>query len=82
MMNTPAFIQVVLPVIDYDSDSQEPSFGESILLLLSEKGDLSKAEIEKHVKFKRSRVLKELKQLLDDGIEMLGSGRGTRYRIK
>ena len=81
MMNTPAFIQVVLPVIDYDSDSQEPSFGESIPLL-SEKGDLSKAEIEKHVKFKRSRVLKELKQLLDDGIEMLGSGRGTRYRIK
>lgn len=82
-MNTPAFIQVVLPVIDYDSDSQEPSFGESILLLLSEKGDLSRAEIEKHVGFKRSRVLKGLKQLLDDGrIEMLGSGRSTRYRIK
>ena len=80
---TPDFIQVVLPVINYDSDSQEPNFDESILLLLSEKGDLSRTEIEKHVGFKRSRVLKGLKQLLDDGrIEMLGSGRSARYRIK
>ena len=58
VMITPDFIQVVLPVIGYDSDSQEPSFGESILLLLSEKGDLSKAGLKKHVGFKRSRILR------------------------
>ena len=39
---TSDLIRVVLPVIDYDSEPQEPSLNESILLFLSEKGALSR----------------------------------------
>jgi ATP-dependent DNA helicase RecG len=80
---TSDFIRVVLPVIDYDSEPQEPSLSESILLLLSEKGALSRAEIEEHTGFKRSWVLKELNRMLSDGIiSVVGKGPATRYRIK
>ncbi|MDI9461684.1 MAG: RNA-binding domain-containing protein [Saccharofermentanales bacterium] len=80
---TSDFIRVVLPVIDYDNEPQKPSFGESILLLLSKKGALSRAEIEEHTGFKRSWVLKELNRMLGDGIiEVAGKGPATRYRIK
>jgi len=80
---TSDFIRVVLPVIDYDSEPQEPSLGESILLLLSEKGALSRAEIEEHTGFKRTKVLEELKQLIaTNKVEIIGSNRGTQYRLK
>ena len=80
---TPDFIRVVLPVVDYDSEPQEPSLGESILFLLSEKGALSRAEIEEYTGFKRTKVLEELKQLIDaNKVEMIGSNRGTQYRLK
>lgn len=80
---TSDLIRVVLPVIDYDSEPQEPSLNESILLFLSEKGALSRAEIEEHTGFKRTKVLDELGQMLSDGkIEVIGSGPYTKYRIK
>jgi ATP-dependent DNA helicase RecG len=77
------FIHVVLPVIDYDSEPEEPSLKETILLLLSEKGSLSRAEIEGYTQFKRSWILMELKQMIQSGeIELIGSGPSTKYRIK
>lgn len=80
---TADFIRVVLPVIDYRSEPQVPTLSESILLLLSEKGALSRAEIEAHTGFKRTRVLEELEPLIGDGlIEMIGRGPSSKYRIK
>jgi len=80
---TSDFIRVVLPVIDYNSEPQELSLGESILVLLSEKGTVSRADIEERTGFKRTRVLQELKQLLDaEMIETTGNNRGTQYRLK
>lgn len=80
---TSDFIRVVLPVIDYDSEPQELNLGEIILLLLSDKGALSRVEIEEHTGFKRTKVLDELGQMLSDGrIKVIGSGPSTKYRIK
>lgn len=80
---TTDFIRVVLPVIDYDSKPQEPTLSERILRLLSEKDALSRMEIEELTGYKRTRVLKELEQLIGDGmIEITGSGPSTKYRIK
>ena len=53
------------------------------MFLLSEKGALSRAEIEEYTGFKRTKVLEELKQLIDaNKVEMIGSNRGTQYRLK
>ena len=80
---TSDFTRVVLPVIDYNSEPQELSLGESILVLLSEKGTVSRADIEERTGFKRTRILQELKQLLDaEMIETTGNNRGTQYRLK
>lgn len=80
---TDDFIRVVLPVIDYNSEPQEPTLKENILLLLSEKGSLSRGEIEEYTGFKRSRILIELKQMVsDETIEVVGSGPATKYQIK
>ncbi len=80
---TSDFIRVVLPVIDYDRKPQVPSLEESILLLLSEKGTISRTEIEEYTGFKRTKVLKEIKKLIEaNKIEMIGSNRSTQYRLK
>jgi predicted transcriptional regulator len=74
---------VVLPVIDYEGETQELMLSENILLLLSEKGALSRVEIEENTGYKRTRVLTELEQLIGNGlIEMVGSGPSVKYRIK
>ena len=80
---TEDFIRVVLPVIDYEGETQELMLSENILLLLSEKGALSRVEIEENTGYKRTRVLTELEQLIGNGlIEMVGSGPSIKYRIK
>lgn len=79
---TADFIRIVLPVIDYSREPEEPELSEMILRLLSEKGELSRVEIEESTGFKRTKVLNELQELMSKGkIKMVGKGPATAYRI-
>jgi ATP-dependent DNA helicase RecG len=78
-----SFINIVLPVIDYDIAPQEVTLEERIMLLISNEGPQSRAQIETATGFKRSWILKELKHLVDNGkLGITGSGRSTKYQLK
>ncbi|MGI6635837.1 MAG: ATP-binding protein [Christensenellales bacterium] len=80
---TDSYINVVLPVIDYDARPNKATLEEQIMLLLSKEGPKSRAEIELATGYKRSWILNELKGLVKEGkLETVGSGRYTRYQLK
>jgi ATP-dependent DNA helicase RecG len=76
-------IIVVLPTIRYNETAEKTNIEDKILLLLSQRGIMSRAEIEDATGYKKSRLQEVLKTLLGkDRITKVGTGPAVKYQIK
>lgn len=76
-------IIVVLPVIRYNGIAEKTNIEDKILLLISQRGTISRTEIEEATGYKKSRLQEVLKILQSkDIIIKVGSGPTVKYQIK